>query len=127
MKRFLKLVVGLLVAYLLYRLLVEYLRPMRIKLEEQLSPVTPDREPTPPPAATIAPPPRPLPEPDLLNLNQADVASLVALPGIGPALAERIVTYRQQVGAFASFEDLTDVPGIGPALVERLRALVTLS
>jgi len=127
MKRFLKLVVGLLVAYLLYRLLAEYLRPMRIKLEEQLSPVTPDREPPPPPAAPIAPPPRPLPEPDLLNLNQADVASLVALPGIGPALAERIVTYRQQVGAFASFEDLTDVPGIGPALVERLRALVTLS
>jgi len=127
MKRFLKLVVGLLVAYLLYRLLAEYLRPMRIRLEEQLSPIAPDREPTPPPAAPVEPPTRPRPEPDLLNLNQADIASLVALPGIGPALAERIITYRQQVGAFGSLEDLTAVSGVGPALVERLRARVTVS
>jgi competence ComEA-like helix-hairpin-helix protein len=127
MKRFLKLVVGLLVAYLLYRLLAEYLRPMRIRLEEQLSPVVPDREPTPPPTAPVVPPSRPRPEPDLLNLNQADVASLVALPGIGPALAERIVTYRQGAGAFASLEDLMAVPGIGPTLVERLRAVATVN
>jgi competence protein ComEA len=124
MKRFLKLVVGLLVAYLLYRLLAEYLRPMRIRLEEQISPVAPDREPTPPP---VAPPSRARPKPDLLNLNQADVASLVALPGIGPALAERIVTHRQQVGGFASLKDLTAVPGIGPTLVERLRAVATVN
>jgi competence ComEA-like helix-hairpin-helix protein len=123
MKRFLKFVVGLLVAYLLYRLLTEYLRPVRIRLEEQPGPVTP--EPMPPSAAPPAPP-SPA-EPDLLNLNQADVSALVALPGVGPTLAERIVAHRQQSGAFASLEDLIEVPGIGPTLLERLRALVTVS
>jgi len=125
MKRFLKLVVGLLVAYLLYRLLTEYLRPVRIRLEEQPGPVAPRREPVPPPAAPPLPPPPA--EPGLLNLNHADVAALVALPGIGPTLAERIVAHRQQSGAFANLEELTEVPGIGPALLERLRALVTVS
>ena len=125
MKRFLKLVVGLLVAYLLYRILTEYFRPVRIRLEEQPGPVAPRREPAPPPAAPAAPPPPA--EPDLLNLNRADVASLVALPGVGPTLAARIVAHRQQIGAFASLEDLADVPGIGPALLGRLRALVTVS
>ena len=127
MKGFLKLVIGLLVAYLLYRLLAEYLRPVRIRLEEQLGPVAPEREPAPPPDAPAAAPPPSTAEPDLLNLNQADIVALVALPGVGPTLAGRIVAHRQQMGAFASLEDLTAVPGIGPALVERLRALVTVS
>jgi competence ComEA-like helix-hairpin-helix protein len=125
MKRFLKFVVGLLVAYLLYRLLTEYLRPVRIRLEEQPGPVTPEPEPMPPSAAAPTPPLSA--EPDLLNLNQADVSTLVALPGVGPTLAERIVAHRQQSGAFARLEDLIEVPGIGPTLLERLRALVTVS
>ncbi len=56
-----------------------------------------------------------------LNLNTADAESLQALPGIGPALAERIVAYRWEHGPFQSVEDLLQVPGIGPKRWERIR------
>ena len=53
--------------------------------------------------------------PDLspLDLNTATAAELAALPGIGEALAERIVAYREANGAFASVEELLEVSGIG--------------
>jgi len=127
MKRFLKLALGLLIAYLVYRLIVEYLRPLRVPLEEQLGSVPPYRESMP----TSVPEPEsslpPAVEADRVNLNQADAKALITLPGIGPRLAQRIIAYRQQAGSFADLDDLTEVQGIGPALVERLRALVTLS
>ncbi len=47
-----------------------------------------------------------------VNLNTASQAELEALPGIGPALAERIVKWREENGAFVSTEQLMDVPGI---------------
>lgn len=56
-----------------------------------------------------------------VNLNQADAAGLQSLPGIGPALAERIVTYRDDNGPFQSVEQLTDVPGIGAKKLEKMR------
>jgi competence protein ComEA len=62
-----------------------------------------------------------------VELNRASEAELETLPGIGPALAGRIVAWRQQHGAFARLEDLASVPGIGPALLERLAPLVTVS
>ena len=54
-------------------------------------------------------------QPDLtpLDLNTATAAELAALPGIGEALAERIVAYREANGAFASVEELLEVSGIG--------------
>lgn len=58
-----------------------------------------------------------------VDLNRASPAALEALPGIGPALARRIVDARSQK-PFASVEDLERVPGIGPATVARLRPLV---
>ena len=61
-----------------------------------------------------------------VNVNTADAASLRTLPGIGPALADRIVETRRQ-GAFRSVDDLERVPGIGPATVERLRGQATVS
>jgi competence protein ComEA len=61
----------------------------------------------------------------LVNLNTADAAALDTLPRIGPALAERILAWREKNGAFASVEDLLDVPGIGDAILEGLRDLVT--
>ncbi len=61
----------------------------------------------------------------LLNLNTADAAALDTLPRIGPALAERILAWREKNGSFASVEDLLDVPGIGDAILEGLRDLVT--
>ncbi|XKH54049.1 helix-hairpin-helix domain-containing protein [Citricoccus nitrophenolicus] len=60
-----------------------------------------------------------------VNLNTADVSALEELPGIGPALAGRIVEHRDQVGPFGSLEDLDAVSGIGPAMMERLDGLVS--
>ena len=59
------------------------------------------------------------------NINQADEATLVALPGIGPALARRIITYRDEHGPFASVEQLESVPGVRRNLDE-FRHLVTV-
>ena len=59
-----------------------------------------------------------------IDLNAATAGDLDALPGIGPVLAQRIVSYRQEHGPFTTVEQLSDVPGIGPALYSRLAALV---
>ncbi|ACQ79993.1 competence protein ComEA helix-hairpin-helix repeat protein [Beutenbergia cavernae DSM 12333] len=61
-----------------------------------------------------------------VNLNTADLAALDTLPGIGPALAQRIVEWRTANGSFVDVEELTEVSGIGPATLERLRPLVTV-
>jgi len=59
-----------------------------------------------------------------VDLNTADAAELDRLPGIGPVLAGRIVAHRSTHGPFRSPADLLAVPGIGPRLWERLRPLV---
>jgi competence protein ComEA len=59
-----------------------------------------------------------------LNLNTADALTLQALPGIGPALAERILAYRQAHGPFQTVEDLQQVPGIGTKRWERMRQAI---
>jgi competence protein ComEA len=60
----------------------------------------------------------------VVDLNAADVAALDSLPRIGPALAERIVAWRDENGRFTSVDDLLSVPGIGEKIVEGLRDLV---
>lgn len=62
----------------------------------------------------------------LVDVNTADATALEDLPGIGPALAERIVAYREEHGPFGSVDDLTDVPGIGDAKLEALRDSATV-
>jgi competence protein ComEA len=57
----------------------------------------------------------------VVNVNQATAAELESLPGIGPALAQRIVDYRMANGPFARIEDLTAVSGIGERTLEKLR------
>lgn len=61
-----------------------------------------------------------------LNLNTATVEELVALPGIGEVLAERIVAYRELHGSFSSIDELSQVEGIGENRVEAIRDYVTL-
>ena len=56
----------------------------------------------------------------VLNVNRATAVELEGLPGIGPALARRIVADREARGPFATVGALDRVPGIGPALVTRL-------
>lgn len=79
------------------------------------------------PAAT---PPRADPSPDraapVLDLNLATPAELERLPGIGPALAARVVAERIRRGRFRSVDDLLAVPGIGPRTLERIRPLVAV-
>jgi competence protein ComEA len=59
-----------------------------------------------------------------VHLSTATAAQLDALPGIGPVTAEKIVSYREQHGAFHSIDELDAIPGIGPARIEQLRGLV---
>lgn len=69
----------------------------------------------------------PADEPLVVNVDRADVAELDRLPGVGPALAARIVADRDSLGPFGSLEGLQRVRGIGPATAARLAAHVTFS
>lgn len=61
-----------------------------------------------------------------VNLNTATLAQLDGLPGVGPVLAQRILTHRDQHGGFRSVGDLRQVDGIGDARYEQLKDLVTV-
>lgn len=61
-----------------------------------------------------------------VNINSADASELDKLPGVGPAIAKRIVDYRTANGPFASPEDLKEVPGIGDATYEKLAGQITV-
>ena len=62
----------------------------------------------------------------MLNLNTASAAELETLPGVGPVLAERIVTWRTAHGPYPTVEALDAVNGIGAKLLAGLRDLVTV-
>jgi len=62
---------------------------------------------------------------DPINVNTATTAQLETLPGIGPAMAKRIVEHREKNGPFAKLEDLMQVKGIGEKAFLRLRPLLT--
>lgn len=61
-----------------------------------------------------------------VNLNTATVEELTGLPRVGPVLAQRIVDFREQHGAFTRPEDLDAVPGIGEVMLASLIELVTV-
>jgi len=71
-------------------------------------------------AAPLAPGAAP-PGDDRIDLNTADQAALETLPRIGPAIAERIISWRDENGRFRSVDDLLAVPGIGEKLLAGLR------
>jgi len=60
-------------------------------------------------------------------VNEASAEELTRLPGIGPAKARAIVSYRERHGPFATLDGLLDVNGIGPLTLERLRPLATVN
>lgn len=61
-----------------------------------------------------------------VNLNTADAAALETLPRVGPALAARILAWREANGRFTSIEDLMSVSGIGEKTFAGLKDLVTI-
>ena len=68
-----------------------------------------------------------IPERTLVNVNTASAEELEALTGIGPALAEAIVSYRDEHGAFETVEELMNVKGIGEGKLSAFRAEITLT
>lgn len=62
----------------------------------------------------------------LININTASATELETLPRIGPAMAQRIIDYREQHGGFESVEDLRNVTGIGDATFAGIKDLVTV-
>jgi competence protein ComEA len=78
-----------------------------------------------PPGATVATPGAIAPA-AIVHLNSASAEDLDALDGIGPALAERIVAYREAHGGFRSVDELDEVSGIGPVRLEALRPRIAL-
>jgi len=73
-----------------------------------------------PPAVRTAPLPGPA-----VNVNTAGVQELMTLPGVGPALAGRIVEQRKQSGPFRRPEDLLAVRGVGPKLLAKIKDRLT--
>lgn len=70
--------------------------------------------------------PEPVGQAAPVNLNTADAEELATLPGIGPATAQKIIAYRESVGAFQSTEELMQVDGIGEKTFQKLKELVTV-
>ena len=63
----------------------------------------------------------------VVNLNAATTADLQKLPGVGAAMAERILEYRQKSGGFKKIEELMNVKGIGEKNFLKLKSLVIVS
>lgn len=63
----------------------------------------------------------------LINVNTATAEELETLTGIGPSLAQAIIDYRAEHGAFETAEDLLNVKGIGEAKLEGFRAEITFT
>lgn len=61
-----------------------------------------------------------------VNINKASAAELETLPRVGPAMAQRIIDWREENGPFTSVDDLRNVTGIGDKTFEELKDLVTV-
>ena len=114
---------------------VEFILPQPPEAPAEAPPSPPEVPPEAPPEAPPKAPPkealaRPAPEAagkaGQVNVNAASAGELVALPGIGPALARRIVAYREEHGAFTSVDQLKEVKGIGEPLLAALGDRLTV-
>ena len=61
-----------------------------------------------------------------ININQASVSELDALPGVGPATAQKIVAYRNTNGKFVVIEDIKKVAGIGDSKYDSMKDLISV-
>jgi competence protein ComEA len=66
-------------------------------------------------------------QPQKIDINRAEGWLLTALPGIGETLAQRIIDYRQQNGAFRNISEITNVVGIGPDNYKQIKNLITVA
>ena len=62
----------------------------------------------------------------IININTATLEELDVLPGIGPSIAQRIIDFRDQNGAFEQIEDVKKVRGIGDALFGDIKDMITV-
>ncbi len=76
------------------------------------------------PASAAEVTPRPMP---YLELNSADSADLDSLPGIGPVLSARIIRYRNSIGGFSDFEQLSRVFGMKPETIAKIQPMVCIN
>ncbi len=100
--------------------------------QQQIPPVATDSLIAPSPTDSISPSlvssgPRSPSAEHPLNVNTAPPKALDALPGIGPALSERIVTYRSTQRPFQRVDELKRVSGIGPKTLSTLRPMVRVT
>lgn len=63
---------------------------------------------------------------EMVNINTADVEGLKKLKGIGPAMAQRIIDYREANGSFQTPEDIMQVKGIGKAKYAKLKEQIAI-
>ena len=91
------------------------------ELNESTPPTETSIPPTPVESTTISQPLLSEPEDGRIDINTATLEEFESLPGIGPAIAERIIHYRKVNGKFDIVEDLTEVSGIGDKTIEKLR------
>jgi len=61
-----------------------------------------------------------------VNINTATLAQLDTLPGVGPAIAARIISYREKNGPFKTIEDLRKVPGMGESKFAQVQNLIKI-
>lgn len=61
-----------------------------------------------------------------MNINSATVQELCSLPAIGETLAKRIISYREEHGAFDSIDEVMSVEGIGAKTYEDIKSHITV-
>lgn len=91
----------------------------RVKDGEEID--IPILRPTPGPGTIV-----PVATDERVNVNTAEASELDTLPGIGPALADAIIEYRQLNGPFGSIDELARVPGISARMVDAMRDQVSV-
>lgn len=83
----------------------------------------------PPPSPEPAPQPSPAPASarvEKININTANLEELDQITGVGPAIAQRIVDYRNQHGPFQTIEEIKNVSGIGDVTFEKMKDEITV-